>query len=212
MNSTNQSVRPPSCFKGAVLFFFWLSAGSFSCAVAQGSNPWWKSIFSNASLGCEQIPDSALINPDHGQPQVVLVRSDQSLFAAEQDGTKGSEKGAEPQATRPVGSIELQVDSRVMQLDSIWKSTPRSIRGFRVQIFAGELQEARATRAQVRKLSNEPVYITSMAPNYRITVGDYRDKWSAEKAKEFWLSMFPQAIVIPMEIELPPLPLAKGDC
>lgn len=209
MNSRPRQNSLGTTLKGAALFTILISAGQTSVVVAQESNPWWKSIFSNASLGCEQIADSAMINPDDGQPQVVLVRSDQTMNVEE--GIDSSDAIDESKALLP-GSVKLQLDERVLQLDSIWKSTPHNIRGFRIQIFAGELQEARAIRAQARKLSNEPVYITSMAPNYRLTVGDFRDKWSAEKAKEFWLTQFPNSIVIPMEIELPPLPLAKGGC
>jgi hypothetical protein len=48
-----------------------------------------------------------------------------------------------------------------------------------------------------------------MPPNYRITLGDFRSKWEAQKEKQVWLKTFPLALVIPMEIELPALGIAQ---
>ena len=44
-----------------------------------------------------------------------------------------------------------------------------------------------------------------MPPNYRVTIGDFRTRWEAQKAQDEWTTAFPMAIVIPMDINLPVL-------
>ena len=109
-------------------------------------------------------------------------------------------------AERPVGSMVEQYDERIATLDSAWHAEEHALRGFRVQIFSGSLQAAREVRAQARRTNGEwPVYLSSMPPNYRVTVGDFRTRWEAQKAQDAWTEAFPMAIVIPMDINLPVL-------
>ena len=113
---------------------------------------------------------------------------------------------------RPVGSVVEQYDDRIASLDSAWHTEEHALRGFRVQIFSGSLQAAREVRANARKTSGEwPVYLSSMPPNYRVTIGDFRSRWEAQKAQDAWDKAFPMSIVIPMDINLPRLQTGRAD-
>ena len=113
---------------------------------------------------------------------------------------------------RPIGSVVEQYDDRIASLDSAWHTEEHALRGFRVQIFSGSLQAAREVRANARKTSGEwPVYLSSMPPNYRVTIGDFRSRWEARKAQDAWNKAFPMSIVIPMDINLPRLQTGRAN-
>lgn len=78
--------------------------------------------------------------------------------------------------------------------------------GFRIQVYLGELQAARQLRADLRKQQSLPVYVMDLAPNYRVCLGDFRDRWSADEERRRWLATYPTATVIPCPIAPPPLP------
>jgi hypothetical protein len=110
---------------------------------------------------------------------------------------------------RKEGHFSLTWDPRMAQLDSAWKEQEHPLMGYRVQLYSGSLQQAREFRSLARKRTTLPLYLSSMPPNYRITLGDFRSKWEAQKEKQVWLKTFPLALVIPMEIELPALGIAQ---
>ena len=76
------------------------------------------------------------------------------------------------------------------------------VQGYRVQLYLGTLQEARKVRSQMRLKTDLPIYLTSLAPSYRVTLGDFHDKWAAEKERQRWSETFRMTIVIPMEISI----------
>ena len=67
-------------------------------------------------------------------------------------------------------------------------------------------QAARQLRADLRKQQSLPVYVMDLAPNYRVCLGDFRDRWSADEERRRWLATYPTATVIPCPIAPPPLP------
>ena len=116
--------------------------------------------------------------------------------------------GGERKIERKEGHYTLTWDPRMAELDSAWKEKEHPLMWYRVQLFSGNLQQAREFRSRARKKTELPLYLSSMPPNYRITLGDFRSKWDAQNEKQQWLEMFPLSIVIPMEIELPGLDIA----
>ena len=80
------------------------------------------------------------------------------------------------------------------------------INGFRIQIYFGDLESARAVRAKCRKsLDHNRIYLESITPNYSVAVGDYRDRWEAEIALSEYVKKYRDALIIPSEIKLPEL-------
>lgn len=178
--------------------------GSLS-SQAQETAPWWKSLFRAKDTVKEQ-PHSHEIAPinvpgfsTEEKPGEVLMPA----FTGDNEGNVNSSKGL------PVmpGSYSLTCDEGIAQLDSAWKSEEHPVQGYRVQIFLGPLQEARKVRAQIRKISEQNVYLSSMPPSYRVTIGDFRDKWSAERQRQAMETRYSQALVVPMPIRLPALDL-----
>jgi hypothetical protein len=77
--------------------------------------------------------------------------------------------------------------------------------GFRIQIFAGRSREG-AQRAKSRFLQSFPgmsSYLRHMPPTYRVRVGDFLDRMDAQRAVRELKSVFPDAFVVPDEINLP---------
>ncbi|MAB74049.1 MAG: hypothetical protein CMC99_03745 [Flavobacteriales bacterium] len=92
-------------------------------------------------------------------------------------------------------------------LDSLDKADPKPLQGYRIQIYFGDLQEARAVRAAFRRdHPGEACQLMPIAPNYAVTVGNYRDMWSAQRAlRDGHVGSWKHALVIPSAIDLPAL-------
>ena len=92
-------------------------------------------------------------------------------------------------------------------LDSLDKADPKPLQGYRIQIYFGDLQEARAIRAAFRRdHPREACLLMPIAPNYAVTVGNYRDMWSAQRAlRDGDVGDWRHALVIPSPINLPVL-------
>ena len=69
------------------------------------------------------------------------------------------------------------------------------------------MQEARSIRAQFRRdHPDTPCQLMPIDPNYAVTVGNYRDVWSARRAlEEGTVGQWKHALVIPSDIDLPAL-------
>jgi len=92
-------------------------------------------------------------------------------------------------------------------LDSLAKLDPTPLQGFRVQIYFGDLQEARAVRAAFNRACPDVAsHLHPIDPNYAVTVGNFRDAWSAQRAVQSGdLGAWDNVLVIPSEIDLPAL-------
>jgi hypothetical protein len=95
--------------------------------------------------------------------------------------------------------------------DAAVRANPEPADGYRVQLYLGDLQSSRQLRADLRKTVTQPVYILDLTPNYRVCIGDFRDRWSAEFERRSWLAAYPTATVIPSPIAPPALPGAEGE-
>lgn len=184
------------------LFVFGANASVF----AQGDTGWWKTLFKGTQ---KSMCDSSAT--EQFAPKV------RSLMLCGPSGGDLTEEPSAPELVetveeRPIGSVVEQYDDRIASLDSAWHTEEHALRGFRVQIFSGSLQAAREVRANARKTSGEwSVYLSSIPPNYRVTIGDFRSRWEAQKAQDAWNKAFPMSIVIPMDINLPRLQTDQTD-
>lgn len=114
------------------------------------------------------------------------------------------------QAPTPVEVVHIR-DARIEALSQAWREAPVERDGFRIQVFTGTLQDARVLRSQLRTQTPLPVYLTSLPPNYQILVGDFRDRWSAEKERDRWLAAYPSALVLPSTVGLPHGPVPSEE-
>ena len=88
---------------------------------------------------------------------------------------------------------------------------PPPVNGFRIQVFLGDLNAARAERARLRRITEEPVYLQAMPPSYGLMVGDFHDKWAAERLRLSWSELYPDALTIPTDINPIRLPEKAKD-
>jgi len=202
---TTRSVSIASSIVSYCTLILVLFGATTSCS-AQGDTGWWKGLFKGTQKS--MCDSTAAEQPAPEAPGVMI-------WEAPATDDLEAPSATEPEAVievRPVGSVVEQFDERIASLDSAWHAEEHALRGFRVQIFSGSLQSAREVRAQARKTNGEwPVYLSSMPPNYRVTIGDFRTRWEAQKAQDEWTHAFPMAIVIPMDINLPVLRTSGND-
>ena len=92
-------------------------------------------------------------------------------------------------------------------LDSLDKADPSPLQGWRIQIYFGNLQDARAVRAAFRKDHPQVAcQLMPIAPNYAVTVGNYRNTWAAQRAlRDGEIGRWKNPLVIQSPIDLPPL-------
>ncbi len=168
----------------------------------QESAPWWRSIFS----GTQQN-----VSPEKQPVETPPLLESTSPVEDAPSSTPDSAVAVDQQnPLRPAGSATFQWDPRIDDLESAWLNVTHPIKGFRIQIFSGSLQQAREVRSVIRKQAKgTPVYLSSLPPNYRVAIGDYRTKWEAQKDQDNWRNSYPNSIVVPMEINLPELEQPK---
>lgn len=199
--SLNSSrITSACCFVGL------LALGADASVLAQSDAGWWKNLFKGTQKS--MCDSSATEQAAPEVPGVMIWEPSEGDLTEEPSAPEPIETVEE----RPIGSVVEQYDDRIASLDSAWHTEEHALRGFRVQIFSGSLKAAREVRANARRTSGEwPVYLSSMPPNYRVTIGDFRSRWEAQKAQDAWNKAFPMSIVIPMDINLPRLQTDQTD-
>lgn len=104
------------------------------------------------------------------------------------------------------GKITVIADERITALDSLKKEYPGLQDGYRVQIFFGKRKEAIEKKAEFLESYPElPTYISYLAPNFRLRVGDFRNRIEGEKLKEEIDSDYPGCYLVKDKIEMPSL-------
>lgn len=78
--------------------------------------------------------------------------------------------------------------------------------GYRVQIYFGNRNTAQDKRGQfIRQYPDQSAYISYLAPNFRLRVGDFRTRLDSENFKQQIGKSFPGCYIVKDKIELPPL-------
>jgi hypothetical protein len=73
-----------------------------------------------------------------------------------------------------------------------------------VQIFLGDRATAESTkRAFLQKHPDIPAYLSWLAPNFRLRVGDLRTRLEAEHLLRDMKVLYPGSYIVPDEIEMP---------
>ncbi|MEM9053254.1 MAG: SPOR domain-containing protein [Bacteroidota bacterium] len=104
------------------------------------------------------------------------------------------------------GEINITQDERIEELDELRKKYPGTLNGYRVQIFFGKRELAIEQKAEfVESNPDVPTYISFLAPNFRLRVGDFRSRIEAEKLKSQIEKEYPGCYIVKDQIELPPL-------
>jgi len=77
-------------------------------------------------------------------------------------------------------------------------------KGYRVQVFLGDRRTAEETkRTFLQKYPDTPAYLSWLAPNFRLRVGDLRTRLEAERLLRDMKVIFPGSYIVPDDIEMP---------
>jgi hypothetical protein len=117
-----------------------------------------------------------------------------------------------PYFNSPPGKIEVFKDKRIDAL-SEYCATPApgnstvTMKGYRVQaFFDNDGTLVKQKRAEyIAQYNEHPTYIDYQKPNFRLRIGDFRTKLQAEQCREKIKTLFPDAIIVEDDIELPKL-------
>lgn len=111
----------------------------------------------------------------------------------------------------PPGVVTVVESDRIKALMADYAASKRSLEGYRIQIFLGDRAQAENTRRTfLLQHPDVPAYLSYLAPNFRVRVGDLRDRVEAEGLRENLKGEFPGLYVVPDLIELPKLPTAEN--
>jgi len=100
------------------------------------------------------------------------------------------------------GKITIIQPADIEKLDSLKKLYPTKPNGYRVQIFFGKRDEAREKKVEfLQKYPEVGAYISYLAPNFRLRVGDFRTKIACEEFKREISEDFPASYIVKDKIE-----------
>ncbi len=109
-------------------------------------------------------------------------------------------------ATSTLAAVTIIESEKITSLMKDYASHKQPLKGYRVQIFLGDRNTAEDTRRSfLVRHPDVPAYLSYLAPNFRVRVGDLRDKLPAEKLRADLTNEFPGLYVVPDDIELPRL-------
>lgn len=112
---------------------------------------------------------------------------------------------ARPDSVR-TGKVTIYQSAAISGLMTDYSAHERALKGFRIQVFVGDRTTAENTRRSfLLKHPDTPAYLSYLAPNFRVRVGDLRDRVAAEKLLEDLKGEFPGSYAVPDDIELPSL-------
>jgi len=168
-----------------------------SSSFAQEARSWWKNIFRSA--------------PDTTQIFEQIIPSDSSITIHENiieniDSIHFIDEIEVLEKRIGMGHVQIYMDSSIMSINANALDEVQHLKGYRVQIHFGNLESAREVRAKSRgQLAGKKVYLESIAPNYIVSVGNYRDRWEAEFELGELKKRYPKAIIFETNIETPKL-------
>ncbi|HRH65708.1 MAG TPA: SPOR domain-containing protein [Bacteroidia bacterium] len=105
-------------------------------------------------------------------------------------------------------SIRITRDPRLDELIERQKQInleKQSMPGFRVQIyFGGNRPKASEVKLDFNsRYPDIPAYLTYQQPNFKVRVGDFRNRYEAQKLLKQLEGKYPTTFVVPDEVKLP---------
>ena len=105
------------------------------------------------------------------------------------------------------GAVMVEEEPGITGFMKDYAGRPDELKGYRVQIFLGDRAEAQEVRSTfLRKHPDMPAYLSYLAPNFRVRVGDLRDRREAERLRSALKEDHPGCYIVPDRIEPPALP------
>lgn len=157
---------------------------------------WWKKLFKKETTEGAQSSPSDPIPESEG-----IASPNQGLSTTPAETIDTVETVFIPSKA---GRITVSKPSGIRTLDSLYRAEPPTLRGYRIQIYFGDLTSAREKRLQFIS-ANEylPCYMVQNAPNFAVLVGDFRTHLDAYREMQAIKASYPLATVVPTKIEPP---------
>ena len=172
-----------------------------SDSLQSGEASWWKSLFRPKTVESVETEEPEL---EAEEPALPLAEEPDTVAVVRPPMLEEELIGWEAATWR------LDSDARLLAMDSVWREQPPAMKGFRIQLMTGTLQECRRERSALRSATDWSVYLVPLSMNYQLLLGDFRDPWSADRERERWMETHPQSLVVPGTIALPPLNWAEN--
>ena len=100
------------------------------------------------------------------------------------------------------GEVSILADSSIIKLE---RSTRRfkEVKGYRVQIFLGSLEEAKAERNKYLSLGMPySAYIKQIVPEHALQIGDFASRLELDECLKEVAEFYPNAIAVVAAIEV----------
>jgi hypothetical protein len=138
-----------------------------------------------------------------------------SLVKAQSD-TLGLNSGISSQTAKMeelLGKLQIRQDPRITDLlirHSQINQRKHGFDGFRLEIYFNSDSKAREIAARVKNEFNLvfpdiPSYLLFQTPNFKVRIGDFRNKSEALKTKAYIASKYPNAFIVKDIIRFPEL-------
>lgn len=178
-----------------VLLFLGFSLVIVSSSSAQDDG-WWKKLFKKETTEPTESSDPDTTKETEG---TVLPNSDSESKTIETTDTSEVVFVA-PTVGRIVVSTPLGLD----RLDSLYRAEPPVLKGYRIQIYFGDLSSAREKRLNFISANEAlPCYLVQNAPNFAVLIGDFRTHLDAYRELQAIKPDYPLATIVPAKIEPP---------
>lgn len=103
--------------------------------------------------------------------------------------------------------MDAAVESQLEKKKELNRSKPPTIDGFRVQIYAGNSrQQAMQIRTEVvGAYTDYAAYLIYKQPTFRVRVGDFRNRFEAQKLLNELKAQYPSSFIVPDEVLVNPV-------
>lgn len=103
-----------------------------------------------------------------------------------------------------VGDVKIVTSPKIDALLEDYSTRKHVQKGYRVQIFLGDRKTAEDTkRSFLQQNPDMSAYLSWLAPNFRLRVGDLRTRLEAEHLLRDLKVAYPGSYIVPDEIEMP---------
>lgn len=108
------------------------------------------------------------------------------------------------------GTVKVYADPKLNQAiapEEVPDDEQPQMPGYRIQIYLGtDRNQANKVKAEFLQMyPDQPAYLDYQAPNFRIRVGDFRDKLEAQKLFHELKDVFDGVLIVPDKINFPQL-------
>ncbi|NND94833.1 MAG: SPOR domain-containing protein [Flavobacteriales bacterium] len=104
---------------------------------------------------------------------------------------------------RQKGEVRYIQTERISVFDDYLRINPVKQDGYRIQLVFGSRSEVSSARSKFLSRWNYSDYETYLPPNFRLRVGDFVNRWQAERALRELKVGFPNSYIVRDKIEIP---------